>query len=59
MLTEQVVNLADKLHIKIEEIDYKRKNKKCKDNTENYKNNFHLIYPFPSDVHIQLHRVHP
>ena len=59
VLAEQVINLTDELHIQIEKVDCKCNNKKRKDNTEDYQNNFHIIYPVPSGVHIQPHRVHP
>lgn len=59
MLAEKVVNLADKLHIEVEEIDSESDNKKGKKYTENYQNNFHFIYPDLSDGHIQPHREHP
>ena len=59
MLAEKVIDFANKLHIEIEEIDCKSDNKQCKKNTEYYKNNFHIIYPDLSGVHIQPHRERP
>ena len=59
MLAEKVVNLADKLHIKVEKINCERDNKKCNNNAENYKKCCHFIYPVLSDVRIQPHREHP
>ena len=59
MLAEEVINFADKLHVEVEEVNRKGYNEKSKDNTENYKNNFHIICPDLSDVHIQPHREHP